>query len=76
MVVISSLGWTGFGTNILNPAANARVRSSILTKAVKATAGIWRLLCPSSSLTLLINEKPSFRHRQVAYQNVGLVAPQ
>ncbi len=40
--MISSPGSTGFATNILNPTDNARARSSILTYAIKATAGMRR----------------------------------
>jgi hypothetical protein len=40
IAVINSVGSTGFGTNILKPADNARTRSSTLTYAVNATAGI------------------------------------
>jgi hypothetical protein len=40
MAAINSSGSIGFGTNILNPADKARVRSSTLTYAVRATAGI------------------------------------
>ena len=37
---INSIGSTAFGVNMLKPAESARVRSSTLTHAVKAAAGV------------------------------------
>jgi len=57
MAAISSFGSTGFGTNILNPADKALVRSSTRTYAVSATAGVY--LRFSIALSLRISEYPS-----------------
>jgi hypothetical protein len=56
IAMTSSLQSTGFGTNRLNPAANARARSSTLTKAVNATAGICCPVLASISRTLVMSE--------------------
>ena len=74
MAAINSFASTGFGTNILNPAESARVRSSTRTFAVKATAGNLFPFVASSILIRSMSEYPSSPGiAEIGDQHVGLI---